>query len=102
MKYYIQEIQKEKSDIHVIKHFCFKVKNTKLENKSKFKRQVNKVIERIKSKHKTLNDEIIIKTGTVNDDVVYNIFRLRISVNCSYNYNKTKYEHKAESEKLIE
>jgi hypothetical protein len=82
MKYYIQEIQKEQCDIHIVKHFYFKVNNTKLENESKFESQVNKVIERIKNKHKVKNDEIVIKTGTVEDDFIYGRFRLRISVNC--------------------
>ena len=83
MKYYIQEIQKEQCDIHVVKHFYFKVNNTKLNNESKFERQVNKVIERIKNKHKTLNDKIVIKTGTLEDDFIYDRFRLRISINCA-------------------
>ena len=83
MKHYIQEVQKEQCDIHVVRHFYFKVNNTKLEDKSKIERQVNKVIERIKSKYKLLNNEIVIKTGTVEDDFIYDRFRLRISVNCA-------------------
>ena len=31
MKHYIQEVQKEQCDIHVVRHFYFKVNNTKLE-----------------------------------------------------------------------
>lgn len=83
MKYYIQEIQKDQCDIHVVKHFYFKVNNNKLKHEKIFERQVNKVIERIKSKHDVLNEDITIKRGKVEDDFIYNRFRLKISVNCA-------------------
>ena len=83
MKHYIQEIQKEQCDIHVVKHFYFKVNNSKIKYEKIFDRQVNKVIERIKSKHNILNEDITIKTGILEDDFIYNRFRLRISVNCA-------------------
>ena len=71
------------NNIHFVKHFYFKVNNDKLKDKSKYKRQLNKVIERIKNKHNVLSNDITIKTGTVEDDFIYNRFRLRISVNVS-------------------
>lgn len=75
--------QEKQCDIHVVKHFYFKVNKSKLKDESKFEHQVNKVIKRIKSKHNVLRDEIIIKTGTIDDDFIYDRFRLRISVNCA-------------------
>jgi hypothetical protein len=82
MKYYIQEVQNEKCDICVVKHFYFKVNDSKLKDESKFERKVNKVIERIKSKHNVLDNKITMQIGTVDDDLIYDRFRLRISVNC--------------------
>tara|TARA_R110000744_G_scaffold331385_2_gene436849 strand:+ start:290 stop:541 length:252 start_codon:yes stop_codon:yes gene_type:complete len=83
MKNHIQEAHNEQCDIHVVKHFYFKVNNTKLEDESNFERQVNKVIERIKYKYKIINNDISLKTGTIKDDFIYDRFRLRISVNCA-------------------
>ena len=78
----IEETEKQ-CDIHVVRHFYFKVNNTKLEDESKFERQVNKVIERIKCKYKLINNDISLQTRTIEDDFIYDRFRLRISVNCA-------------------
>lgn len=69
--------------IHSVKHFYFKVNNSKLNDKSKFEYQVNKVVERIKNKHSVLDDKIVVQMGYVDDDFIYDRFRLRISVNCA-------------------
>tara|TARA_R110002051_G_C8769409_1_gene503313 strand:+ start:1937 stop:2197 length:261 start_codon:yes stop_codon:yes gene_type:complete len=69
--------------LYSVKHFYFKVNNAKLENESKFEHQVNKVITRIKSKHNVVDNEINLQFGTVDDDFIYDRFRLRISVNCA-------------------
>lgn len=82
MNYYIQEIHKEQCDIQIVKHFYFKVKDTKLDNRSNLARQVNKVIERIKSKHNVIGNKITTQTGTIDDDFIYDRFTLKISVNC--------------------
>ena len=79
MKHYTEEIKNDQSETDVIKHFYFKVNNSKLNNKNKFRSQINKVIERIKSKHNVLNSKIVIKTGTIDDDFIYNRFHLKIS-----------------------
>ena len=69
--------------LYSVKHFYFKVNNSKLKDESKFERQVNKVIERIKSKHNVLDNKITMQIGTVDDDFIYDRCRLRISVNCA-------------------
>jgi|GEM_PF-1888753 len=74
---------KKQCDIHVVRHFYFKVNNSKLNNEKIFERQLNKVIERIKNNYKLLNNQITLQSGTIEDDFIYDRFRLRISVNCA-------------------
>jgi hypothetical protein len=65
------------------KHFYFKVNNSKLNDYKAFEQQVNKIIQRIKDRHKLLNNDITIQSGNMGNDVIYNGFTLVISVNCS-------------------
>ena len=83
MKNYIQEVKNEQCDIHVVRHFYFKVNESKTKDQSTFERQVNKVIERIGNNYKLINNEIKMDTGYIEDDFICNVFRLRISVNCA-------------------
>lgn len=83
MENYIQEVQNDQCDTYFIRHFYFKVNDSKLKNEKKLERQINKVIHRIKSKYKLANNNITLQTGTVNDDFIYDRFRLKISVNCA-------------------
>ena len=83
VKELIKENTKKQLNLHVVRHFYFKVNNSKLNNEKIFERQVNKVIRRIKDNYKLLNNEITLQNGTIEDDFIYDRFRLRISVNCA-------------------
>ena len=76
MNNYTQQI----NETTYIKHFIFKVNNAKLENADLLNKQINKVIERIKKNYNKSNSNISVKRGTVDDDFIYNRFRVRITL----------------------
>lgn len=83
MKHYTQEIKNKQFDTHIVRHFYFKVNKSKAKDHDTFGRQVNKVIERIGNNYNLINYEIKMDIGYIEDDFICNVFRLRISVNCS-------------------
>jgi len=80
MKNYTQEPLNKKCDTHIVRRFYFKVNHRK--NEKVFRRQVNKVLDRIGNKYNLLNADMKIDTGHINEDIVLDRFTLRISVDC--------------------
>lgn len=61
-------------------NFYFKVKASKLDNVKLLEQQLEKVYSKIEKKYNVLKETFDIQIGTVDDDFVNNIFRLKISL----------------------
>ena len=66
-----------------VRHFYFKVNNSKLQDESRLKDQIEKVIKRLVEINKIHSKSVELSFGTVDDDFVFDRCRLRISFNCA-------------------
>lgn len=73
--------QKSQLHKHSIMRFYFKVKNSKLNNLEKLQRQIELVVKRLIKSNKIQSESFELMFGTVDDDFVYDRFRLLISFN---------------------
>lgn len=69
--------------LHSVMRFYFKVNNSKLDNPDILEKQINKICERLIMRHSITSKKIEFYFGTVDDDFIYDRFRLRISFNCA-------------------
>ena len=83
MKSYIQKIPNKKYGSLIITQFYFKVNNNKLYDEQKLQYQTNKIIERIRNRYNFKNNNVTVRIGTVNDDVIHNRFTLAIFFDCT-------------------
>jgi len=66
-----------------VMRFYFKVNNSKLQDERRLKNQIEKVIRRLVERNKIDSKSVELFFGTVDDDFVFDRFRLRISFNCA-------------------
>ncbi len=65
-----------------VMRFYFKVNNSKLQDESRLKKQIEKVIKRLVERNNIHSESVELSFGTVDDDFVFDRCRLRISFNC--------------------
>ena len=66
-----------------VMRFYFKVNNSKLNNQKKLQYQIELAVKRLIKTRNIKSESFELMFGTVDDDFVYNRFRLRISFNCA-------------------
>ena len=71
-------------------HLYFKVNDYKLSKPALLKRQANLVINYMAKKYNITNKQVSLKHGSIKDDFINGIFRLRISFYKPYKQNKPK------------
>lgn len=79
----LNEAKKPQLNIGDVMRFYFKVNNSKLQDESRLKNQIEKVIKRLVERNNIHSKSVELSFGTVDDDFVFDRCRLCISFNCA-------------------